>query len=196
MLAHALRSSYAVPLLQDIRRNVAASKITSTEAIHRAEIAVGGMQISDALRDDVIRILTLHDRLDDQTKNALMSLDSIQDSIPQHNDDVEVIRNKQNTITSLTAGYKFFLDNRKKLFDQTGDEGKKFLKKAQRLQSVPSAFETINEFVRILQARVAVTDKYFNRLVEREAEVDRKMKLGTMSEITATAKQASAEGAN
>jgi len=57
------------------------------------------------------------ERMDEQTRNAIMSLYSIESNLPRPDDDPTVIANRRVTIGSLKAGYQFFLGERQKLAD-------------------------------------------------------------------------------
>jgi hypothetical protein len=175
MFGHVLRTSVAMPILLDLRRRLVARKISPVEAVRGIEIALGGMAVADALRSDVIEIISLLERIDEQTKNAIMSLYSIESNLPTSGDDAAVVANKRDTIGSLKAGYQFFLAERQKLVEQHRHQAEQFFKSVARVRIVPAAVATIDEYVRILQARSATTDSLFNRLIERETGVSGKL---------------------
>ena len=150
-------------------------KLAQFEAVRGIEIALGGMAVADALRSDVIEIISLLERMDEQTKNAIMSLYSIESNLPTSGDDAAVVANKRDTIGSLKAGYQFFLAERQKLVDLHRQQAEQFFKSVARVRMVPAAVATIDEYVRILQARSATTDSLFNGLIERETKVSGKL---------------------
>lgn len=175
MFGNALRTSVAMPVLSDLRRKLVAGRISASEAVNSIEIALGGMEVADALRTDVLEIISLLERMDEQTKNAIMSLSSIESNLPTSEDSPPEVSNKRETIDSLKAGYQFFLGERQKLTDQHRVQAEQFFKNVARVRVIPTAVPTIEEFARILQARAVTTDSNFNRVVEREDEVGKKL---------------------
>ncbi|HXT64855.1 MAG TPA: hypothetical protein VN696_17570 [Pyrinomonadaceae bacterium] len=175
LLGKTFSTSVATPVLLELRRNLVAGKISAPDAMKTIEVTLGGMEVADALRTNVVQIISLLERMDEQTRNAMMSLNAIESNLPTPGDDRTLVESKQNTVASLTAGYRLFLTERNKLAEHHQNQADQFFKNASRVQIVPTANHTIDEYVRILQSRAAETDKYFNKLVEREKEVGEKV---------------------
>ncbi|MDX6576586.1 MAG: hypothetical protein QOE96_2539 [Blastocatellia bacterium] len=174
LFGYTLRVSLTAPILMNLRRRLVAGKISPSQAIHEAEIAVGGMQAIDALRDDVNGIFGLLDAMDGMTRNAFTALRSIESNFPFQDDDELMIANKLNTITSLKAGYQSFLTEREKLFNQFNERITHFHKKVRQVRVSPSAMPTINEIDRMLQTKTRVVDESFRQLLEKGTELDKK----------------------
>src|SRR6185437_5796311 len=87
LLGKTFSTSVATPVLLELRRNLVAGKISAPDAMKTIEVTLGGMEVADALRTNVVQIISLLERMDEQTRNAMMSLNAIESNLPTPGDD-------------------------------------------------------------------------------------------------------------
>ncbi len=165
--------SVAVPLLKELRRKLIADRIDPSNAIHEADIIAGGMQVADALKEDLLDMLTLLEQVDEQTENAALAIKSMEKNFPRSNDNSQTAAEKLKTHAALREGYKSFLQQRGKVIEKHKEQVAQFYKKVNRILSIPTARSTIVNIESLLKAKALASDQLFEQLKKIEAEFDR-----------------------
>jgi|SRR5688500_3881366 len=130
-------TSVAVPLLKELRRKLVAGRIDPINAIHEADIISGGMQVADALKEDLLDMLALFEQLDDLTENAALAIISMEKNFPRSDDDSQTVTEKLKTHAALREGYKSFLEQRAQLIEKHKEQAAKFNRKVNKFSAYP-----------------------------------------------------------
>jgi hypothetical protein len=177
-----LSRSSLVSTLTELRRKLATGKMSLGDSIHHIEIALGGMQVTDALRDDSLTLLALLDAMDQQTNNAMIAISSIESNLPTPDDDPAIAESKLVTIDSLVAGYESIFNERQVLFDRYLDQISRFNELADKISAISSSRSSISEIERLIQSRATTSDQTLAKFQARVAEANKKLKQAGVSE--------------
>lgn len=167
--------SETVPLLKELRRKLIAGRIDPSNAIHEANIIAGGMQVADALKEDLLALLTLLEQIDEQTENAALAISSMEKNFPRANDDAQTTTEKLKTHAAIRENYISFLLQRGSLIEKHNKQVAAFYKKANRILGLPTAKSTIANIENLLKAKSMASDQLFEQLKEIEAEFDKRI---------------------
>lgn len=176
MFGFVLSSSSFLPTLDFIRRKLATGKMPLNDAIHEIDVTLGGLRETDALRADYTALMSLLEALDQQTNNGLVAITSIENNLPSAQDAPEIAESKRDTTNSLIAGYRFFINERQKIFDRYIQQLSHFHQLARKVNIIVTCRPTVAEIQRLIDSRAAAVDTNFAQLQKREAEVDQRLR--------------------
>jgi hypothetical protein len=175
MFARVLSGSSILPLLLKTRRNLALGKTTLERAAKEVETTLRGMRVVDALTDDFQKVISLLDRMDQQTNYALIALNSIEENLPSRDDLPEVIDKKLATIEVLSSAYVGFLKEYLALNKLHENQVARMGKLMGRIMILPESRGTISEIQNLVNARGKSTMDNYQKVEARRDEVFQKI---------------------
>ena len=174
-LTSVLSASSVLPVLSDIRRNLALGKITLDRAANEVETALRGMSVLDALRDDFLKLISILEVMDQRTNSALAALNLIETNLPLQTDLPEVIDKKLKTIEVLNKSYDGFLNEYLALNKLHTKEVSRVGKVMSRIMILPESRDTISNIQNLANARGHHTVDNHQRMLAKKIELSTKL---------------------
>lgn len=177
-LSTMVTTSPVLQFLMHLRRDLVFGTKSLPKVINEADSALGGLRVTDALRDDYIAIILGIEELNEFTKNAEMTVSSIEQNIPNQEDDSTVADLKSQLVQTLLHAYQTWINDRIVRVQNVGKLIETSRKNARRiLKTMYSAYPIVNQADSYINDAIQIADKKYNEMFDHYNETVKKLNL-------------------
>jgi|GEM_PF-3845821 hypothetical protein len=174
LLAIITKDSPILQSLLQIRRNIVFNRVELDSAASQVEIALGGMQVPDAIQKDVHPILTLVDKLNEATNSLIYQVETMRTHLPSSNDSADVVLAKLRILTTHRSTCEFILKGRNSTFQELDSKYQQLMRRRQRIQAViPEASDFFNKLDSGMKTILDEADRRFADYVDKANAYDK-----------------------
>jgi hypothetical protein len=167
------------PILQsliEIRRTISLNRIDINSAMSQAEIALNGMQVSDAIQREISSILSLVDNLNEATDKLISQISTMQTHLPNKHDTKEVIQAKIDILISHRNICMSVIKDRESSLEYLTSKFGLLMKRRQRIISViPEASDFFNQLDNGMKTILEEADQRFATYQQQAIEYDKQL---------------------
>ena len=179
-LAMVTRVSPILYSLIALRRNIVFNRVEINSAATQAEIALKGMQVPDAIQKDLLPILTLVERLDEDTNRLEYQVDTMQAHLPRNGDSEDTVSAKIGILTAHRNNIKVLLKDRDSTMEELNSKFQQLMKRRWRIQGVmPETADFFDQLNTGMKTILEKSDSRFNQYVEKANKYDEQLAKGT-----------------
>ncbi len=164
------------PILQSLigaRRNIVFNRVEINSAASQAEIALKGMEVTDAIQKDLPPILSLVERLNEDTNSLEYQVQTMQAHLPKKEDSQDTVSAKIRILTAHRNNAEALLRDRASTLQELNS---KFQQLMRRIQGVmPETADFFNQLDTGMKTILEESDVRFNRYVEAANKYDEEL---------------------
>ena len=172
-LAMVTKDSSVLHSLIAIRRDITLDRVDPRSAASQAEIALKGMEVSDAIQKDVSPILSLVERLNKSTNDLISQVQTMRTHLPTSGDTQDTVSAKIEILVAHRATCKGILTDRAATLAQLNSRFQQLMKRRQRIQAVmPEATDFFEQLDKGMKIILDESDLKFNEYQEQANKYD------------------------
>ena len=145
----------------------------------QAELALKGMEVSDAIQKDASPILNLVERLNKSTNDLISQVQTMRTHLPISGDTQDTVSAKIEILVAHRATCKSILTDRAATLAQLNSRFQQLMKRRQRIQAVmPEATDFFEQLDRGMKIILDESDLKFNEYQEQANKYDALLEAG------------------
>jgi hypothetical protein len=178
-LAMVTKDSSVLHSLIAIRRDITLDRVDPRSAASQAEIALKGMEVSDAIQKDVSPILSLVERLNKSTNDLISQVQTMRTHLPTSGDTQDTVSAKIEILVAHRGTCKGILTDRAATLTQLNSRFHQLMKRRQRIQAVmPEATDFFEQLDKGMKIILDESDLKFNEYQEQANKYDALLEAG------------------
>ena len=172
-----LTTSPLLWFLMRLRRDLVLGAKSLSKAITEADGALGGLRVTDALRDDFIRIMSGIEELNQLTANQALIIPAIEQHVPIDADEEAAADLKRQLADSLNRDFHLLNNERTLKVSQVKQLIAAYANNYQRiLRGLPSSYPIINQTNSYIDKAIEIADTQYNEMYDTYIQVSDKFK--------------------